>query len=89
MPDADALRAISNRLLVHISDLQEVERQSRTVPIGSPELARLSARVTALSRDVARLAVEQEEVARLLAAQPTTIDAMDSGEVGDSGSPSR
>jgi hypothetical protein len=76
----DELHGISNRLVAHIGDLHALERQSRTVPIGSPEFVRLSADVTALARDVLRLSAEQATVARGVGPEPATIDELDASE---------
>jgi hypothetical protein len=83
MSERDDLRGISNRLIAHIADLHALEQRSRAVPIGSAELARLSAGVTALSRDILRLAAEQESVGRRLSQQPTTIEQLDASEAND------
>ena len=80
----EELRGISNRLLAHIADLHELERQSRTVGVGSPEFACLSARVTKLSQDVHRLAEEQEAIGLRLAPEPTTIEDLDRSEADQS-----
>jgi hypothetical protein len=82
--ESDHLRNTSNRLLAHIEDLHALERQSRSVPIGSSDFARLSARITVLSHDVARLAGEQEEAGERLPELPTTLDEMDGTGSDDS-----
>jgi hypothetical protein len=82
------LREVSKRLLAHIRDLHELERQSRTVPMGSPEFTRLSADITTLSREVFRLSEEQEAVGGRIPEQSTTVEDMDSLDENRPRSPS-
>ena len=86
--DSRRLREISKRMLQHIRNLHELERQSRSVPVGSPEFVRLSADITALSRQVFSLAAEQELAGGRIPAQSRTLDEMDSLEEDDPRSPS-
>jgi hypothetical protein len=74
------LRDLSKQLLGQIDELRRLELESRTAAIGSPEFMRLSADITALSRDVFRLSSEQETAGQALAPQPATLEELDAEE---------
>jgi hypothetical protein len=88
LADSRQLRGVSRQVLDHINELRDLEQRSRRVRVGSTEFVDLSREITTLSRDVFRLAVEQETAGRSIPEQSRTLEELDSLEEDDPRSPS-
>ncbi len=77
-----ALRDVSRRLLDQIEEIRHLELQARTLAIGTPEFERVSAQITARSREIFGLAGEQEQAAAALSPRDVTIEQLDAAEDG-------
>jgi hypothetical protein len=71
------LRDVSSQLLAAIDAIHQLELEARRLAIGTREFYRVSAEVTALSRDVSRLAGEQERAAAGLPPRDTMIEDLE------------
>src|SRR4051812_32623800 len=79
-PDAGRrLRDVSSELLRRIDHLRDLERQSREVPMGSPEFVSISTEIEAQAREVFTLAWEQKTVAHDVEPQEESIEELDAG----------
>src|SRR5215208_2101136 len=75
--DSRRLRDISAELLAAIDAIRQLEIRARTLAIGTPEFNRVSGEITARSRDLFRLAGEQEQTAERLPPRDTTIEDLE------------
>jgi hypothetical protein len=76
------LSAHSARILKEIDDLRSMETEKRTQPISTPEFHRLAEDITAKSRDVFRIAAEQEGIGEEAPTGTVTIEDVDRERTG-------
>lgn len=78
-----ALSDESSRILDAIDDLRDMEREKRTRPISTPGFHRLAEDITEKSREVFRIAVEQERTGDESPRGEETIEDIDRSRQSD------
>ncbi len=78
----DRLSERSDEILQAVDDLRQMEAQKRSEPISTPEFHRLAEDITRKSRDVFRIALDEEQLGDESARGPETIDDIDRGRSG-------
>ncbi|MEA2518233.1 MAG: hypothetical protein QOF49_313 [Chloroflexota bacterium] len=62
LPWRDRLNDVSDRLLMIVDEVRDLERRKRSMPVGSPEFEDLADAIVARSRDVFRASIEERNI---------------------------